>query len=565
MIRGHSSPHFFREMTKIILGIFWLTFAHTSVAASDHSQKMSWIEFRNHFITEICSSKPKRMKAVLQELGSFTVANQDSKVIADRTQWATDLISGIQKKRFRCSKDGKTYLKRGDKFLDPVTMAEIQIGDAKYKAPFVHLPVRPTLETILATSKLINSFKGPGSLDLSQLALLEKKPDFINTDQMAYLLKSQLSDSSRERLVFIRAFKMLKSKNIAEVSEALRNLSNIPSRKTLTAITKVRKNIDPVKNPELMKIADDAIAEIEFSIQIGKALSIVYSGLSYSSILFLASIGLAIVFGLMGVINLAQGELIMIGAYVTFVIQECLAAVFPSMLPLYLLISIPFVFLITGCMGALIEFSVIRHLYTRPLMTLLATWGVSIFLINMIRVSFGTQNLEFYVPDYLVGGLSVFGDFLITWNRLATIIFAIVILICTLLLVKKTRFGMNIRAVTENRSMAGAIGVNTRKVDLLSFAVGSGLAGLAGLALSTIYNVNPTMGTNFIVDAFMVVVLGGVGSIWGTVFAALFVGMINVAVEPLYGAVAAKVLVMVLIIAVIQVRPEGIFTMKVRK
>ena len=183
-------------------------------------------------------------------------------------------------------------------------MVEIKIGDAKIQKLLLHLPVRPTLETILATSKMINSFRGRDSLDLSQLALLEKKPDFINTDQMAYLLKSQLSDSSRERLVFVRAFKMLKSENIDEVSEALRNLSNIPSRKTLTAITKVRKNIDPVKNPELIEIADDAIAEIKFSIQIGKAMSIVYSGLSYSSILFLASIGLAIVFGLMGVINL---------------------------------------------------------------------------------------------------------------------------------------------------------------------------------------------------------------------------------------------------------------------
>ena len=183
-------------MAKVILSISWLAFADTSAAAYDHSKKMSWVEFKNHFITEICSSKPKRMKAVLQELGSFTVANEDSTVIRERTQWATDLISGIQKKRFRCSKNGNTYLKRGDKFLDPVSMAEIKIGDAKYKAPFLHLPVRPTLETILATSKLINSFKAD-SLDLSQLALLEKKPDFINTDQMAYLLKSQLSDSSR--------------------------------------------------------------------------------------------------------------------------------------------------------------------------------------------------------------------------------------------------------------------------------------------------------------------------------------------------------------------------------
>ena len=312
-------------------------------------------------------------------------------------------------------------------------------------------------------------------------------------------------------------------------------------------------------------MTSNAIKAIETELQVGQFLSVLYSGLSYSSILFLAAIGLAIVFGLMGVINLAQGEFIMIGAYITFVIQELLASFAQGLVPFYLLISIPFVFVVTGGIGAAIEYSVIRHLYTRPLMTLLATWGVSIFLVNAVRVLFGTQNLEFYVPDYLVGGVTLFGDFLVTWNRLATIGFAVLVLLLTWILVNKTRFGVNVRAVTENRNMAGAIGIDTRKVDVLSFALGSGLAGLAGLALSTIYNVNPTMGTNFIVDAFMVVVLGGVGSIWGTLLAALLVGIVNVAIEPVYGAVAAKVIVMTLIIVVIQFRPEGLFSLKVRK
>ena len=294
---------------------------------------------------------------------------------------------------------------------------------------------------------------------------------------MAYLLKSQLSDSSRERLVFVRAFKMLKSENIDEVSEALRNLSNIPSRKTLTAITKVRKNIDPVKNPELIEIADDAIAEIKFSIQIGKAMSIAYSGLSYSSILFLASIGLAIVFGLMGVINLAQGELIMIGAYVTFVIQESLRRSFSVDAASISFDKHSLCFLNNwghGCVDRVFSYSSFVHKASDDSF---GNLGCEYFSDKYdTSYLFGTQNLEFYVPDYLVGGLSVSAIFSITWNRLATIIFAIVILIFTLLLVKKTRFGMNIRAVTENRSMAGAIGVNTRKVDLLSFAVGSGLS-----------------------------------------------------------------------------------------
>ncbi|MDA0892854.1 MAG: urea ABC transporter permease subunit UrtB, partial [Proteobacteria bacterium] len=331
------------------------------------------------------------------------------------------------------------------------------------------------------------------------------------------------------------------------------------------ALIEIQSSLSPEASGSKVEMTSNAINAIETELQIGQFLSVLYSGLSYSSILFLAAIGLAIVFGLMGVINLAQGEFIMIGAYITFVIQELLASFAYGLVPFYLLISIPFVFVLTGGIGAAIEYSVIRHLYTRPLMTLLATWGVSIFLVNAVRVLFGTQNLEFYVPDYLVGGVTLFGDFLVTWNRLATIGFAVLVLLLTWILVNKTRFGVNVRAVTENRNMAGAIGIDTRKVDVLSFALGSGLAGLAGLALSTIYNVNPTMGTNFIVDAFMVVVLGGVGSIWGTLLAALLVGIVNVAIEPVYGAVAAKVIVMTLIIVVIQFRPEGLFSLKVRK
>ena len=562
--RGQNSPLFFQKYQTIIVCLFGLVLVSANAFSADQTYT-SETESKARFLTEICSSKPKRMKVALQDIATFTVSKSDMDSVVARTRWGIEVIAGIQEKRFRCSKEDGQYLMIGDQYLDPISLEKIEVGGAKYKAPFLHLPVRPTIETVLTTSKILFKFLTSGIIDSKQLMLLEKKPEYINTEQINYFLNQELREDFRKRLVFIRAFKLLKSSNTDEVATAIQNLSGSPSRKTLTAISKVRKVMDPVQDSSLIRIADTAIADIRLSLKISKVMATLYSGLSYSSILFLASIGLAIVFGLMGVINLAQGELIMVGAYVTFIVQECLAAIFPPLLPLYLLISIPFVFVVTGGMGALIEYSVIRHLYTRPLMTLLATWGVSIFLINLIRVSFGTQNLEFYVPDYLVGGLSVFGDFLVTWNRLATIVFAALILIFTLFLVKKTKFGTNVRAVTENRSMAEAIGVNTRKVDCLSFAVGSGLAGLAGLGLSTIYNVNPNMGTNFIVDAFMVVVLGGVGSIWGTVFAALLVGMINVAVEPLYGAVAAKVLVMILIIAVIQIRPEGIFAMKVRR
>ena len=515
----------------------------------------------------LCSSKPTQMNQALNALGSFTVESSNPSVIENNARWALWIISSLTKKQLVCSPTGSGFVKGGDGLRDAVTRELTKNDeDVKLKAPFLHLPVRPTAEIIAATTEMILASVTNDAVSDKSLESLDKKPEQVNSRQLSYLLEqSNLPGRQVKQLELVEAYLLLRSEDLTDYSTALAVLRENASRKSLTALIEIQSSLSPEASGSKVEMTSNAIKAIETELQIGQFLSVLYSGLSYSSILFLAAIGLAIVFGLMGVINLAQGEFIMIGAYITFVIQELLASFAYSLVPFYLLISIPFVFVLTGGIGAAIEYSVIRHLYTRPLMTLLATWGVSIFLVNAVRVLFGTQNLEFYVPDYLVGGVTLFGDFLVTWNRLATIGFAVLVLLLTWILVNKTRFGVNVRAVTENRNMAGAIGIDTRKVDVLSFALGSGLAGLAGLALSTIYNVNPTMGTNFIVDAFMVVVLGGVGSIWGTLLAALLVGIVNVAIEPVYGAVAAKVIVMTLIIVVIQFRPEGLFSLKVRK
>lgn len=515
----------------------------------------------------LCSSKPTQMNQALNALGSFTVESSDPLVIENNARWALWIISALTKKQLVCSPTGSGFVKGEDELRDAVTRELTKVDEnVKLKAPFLHLPVRPTAEIIAATTEMILASVTNDAVSDKSLESLDKKPEQVNSRQLSYLLKqSNLPERQVKQLELVEAYQLLRSEDLTDYSAALAVLRENASRKSLTALIEIQSSLSPEASGSKVEMTSNAINAIETELQIGQFLSVLYSGLSYSSILFLAAIGLAIVFGLMGVINLAQGEFIMIGAYITFVIQELLASFAYGLMPFYLLISIPFVFVLTGGIGAAIEYSVIRHLYTRPLMTLLATWGVSIFLVNAVRVLFGTQNLEFYVPDYLVGGVTLFGDFLVTWNRLATIGFAVLVLLLTWILVNKTRFGVNVRAVTENRNMAGAIGIDTRKVDVLSFALGSGLAGLAGLALSTIYNVNPTMGTNFIVDAFMVVVLGGVGSIWGTLLAALLVGIVNVAIEPVYGAVAAKVIVMTLIIVVIQFRPEGLFSLKVRK
>lgn len=536
------------------------------IAASVSADDLESLD-RATMVEGLCSSKPSLMNGALSQIGSYTVESSDLNQIKENSNWALWIIESLQKKRLVCTSTSIGFIQDDTGLRNAVTSNIEQFDEKpKLKAPFLHLPVRPVAEITAATTEIVLSTVSDNIVSEIALASLNKKPEQVNARQLDYLLNQpDLPGHLAEQLQLVKAYLMLKSDDLNEYKFAIDVFVENASRKTLTALTQVQATLLDNASEAKTAYTSEAIKTIENELRIGQFLSVLYSGLSYSSILFLAAIGLAIVFGLMGVINLAQGEFIMIGAYITFMIQEFLASHLTALLPFYLLISIPFVFILTGGVGAAIEYSVIRHLYSRPLMTLLATWGVSIFLVNAVRVIFGTQNLEFYVPEYLVGGINLYGDFLVTWNRLATIGFAIMILLVTWLLINKTRFGINVRAVTENRSMSGGIGINTRRIDILSFGLGSGLAGLGGLALSTIYNVNPTMGTNFIVDAFMVVVLGGVGSIWGTLLAALLVGTVNVAIEPIYGAVAAKVIVMTLIIVVIQFRPEGLFSLKVRK
>ena len=315
-------------------------------------------------------------------------------------------------------------------------------------------------------------------------------------------------------------------------------------------------------DPAFKAAVDAALTRIRRGIALGDVLASLYSGISLASILFMAAIGLAVIFGLMGVINLAQGEMIMIGAYVTWLVQQGLRHYAPALLDAYLILAIPVAFLVTATIGMALEAALLRHLYRRPLLSLLATWAVSLFLTNLVRVTFGTQNLDFVTPSYVSGGVPVIGDFILTWNRFFAIAFAAVTLALTFAVLRLTPLGLSIRAVTQNRTMAACLGIPVRRVDMLAFGLGSGLAGLAGLALAPIYSVNPQMGQGFIIDSFMVVVLGGVGTIAGTVIASLGIGQINVLIEPIWGAVVAKVLVLLMIIAFLQWRPEGLVAVR---
>jgi urea transport system permease protein len=292
---------------------------------------------------------------------------------------------------------------------------------------------------------------------------------------------------------------------------------------------------------------------------------VVFTGISLGSILLLAALGLAITYGLMGVINMAHGELMMIGAYATFVIQNLFRQYLPELFDWYLLLAVPASFLAAALMGAILERSVFRFLYGRPLETLLASWGISLVLMQLVRTVFGAQNVQVENPNWMSGGFDVLSNLTLPYNRLAIIVFAALVLVGMTLLIAKTRMGLFVRSVTQNRPMASCMGVNTARVDTLAFSLGAGIAGLAGCALSQIGNVGPDLGQSYIVDSFMVVVLGGVGQIAGTVYAALGLGMVNKFLEGWTGAVLAKILVLVIVVIFIQKRPQGLFAIKGRE
>ncbi|PTW59071.1 amino acid/amide ABC transporter membrane protein 1 (HAAT family) [Breoghania corrubedonensis] len=289
----------------------------------------------------------------------------------------------------------------------------------------------------------------------------------------------------------------------------------------------------------------------------------VWYGLSLGSVLLLAAIGLAITFGVMGVINMAHGEMVMIGAYTTFMVQEVIRNSAPWLFDASLAIALPLAFLIAGAVGVALERFVIRFLYGRPLETLLATWGISLILQQAVRTIFGANNREVGTPSWM-SGLTEVGGLTITYNRLAIIIFSLVVFGVLITVLKSTRFGLYTRAVTQNRRMASSMGIRTPWVDAMTFGLGSGIAGIAGVALSQIDNVSPNLGQSYIIDSFMVVVFGGVGNLWGTLVGAMTLGVVNKFLEPYAGAVLAKILLLVFIILFIQKRPRGLFALKGR-
>ncbi len=320
--------------------------------------------------------------------------------------------------------------------------------------------------------------------------------------------------------------------------------------------------LESEKDEELRIEAQRSLREIESGLAWGERLGVVFTSVSLGSILLLAALGLAITYGLMGVINMAHGELIMIGAYATYVVQGLFRNT--AFFDWYLLVAIPIAFAVSALVGIAMERTVIRWLYGRPLETLLATWGISLILIQAVRTIFGAQNVQVENPAFMSGGFEVMTGVVLPWSRIVIIGFAAFVLVLIYFLLNRTRLGLFVRGVTQNREMASCVGVPTARVDMWAFGLGSGIAGLAGCALSQIGNVGPDLGQAYIVDSFMVVVLGGVGQLAGTVYAALGLGFANKLLEAWQGAVLAKIAVLIFIIVFIQKRPQGMFALKGR-
>lgn len=477
----------------------------------------------------------------------------------DDRAFAAPLARAAIDRKFACDDAGAVLTEGG---LDAVSRAPRE-AQGTPRSPLLSLKNRPVFE--LADAAFALRAAPTAGQRAAALKTLERRPALIPEGLLERAAEAEADAGLKAQIENLAQSAALNASDPAARIRAIGRVAENTNRRTLTQLTALKDDPAYASDAGFRRAVDAGIAKVERGIAIGDVMATLYNGLSFASILFMAAIGLAIIFGLMGVINLAQGELIMIGAYVTWLVQQGLRYAAPGLLDWYLVLAIPVAFLATAAIGIALETLLLRHLYKRPLMSLLATWAVSLFLMNLVRVVFGTQNLQFETPFYVSGGVPVIGDFIFTWNRMFAIAFAAVTLTLTWLVVRKTPLGLNIRAVTQNRDMAACIGIPTRRVDMMAFGLGSGLAGLAGLALSPIYSVNPQMGQNFIIDSFMVVVLGGVGTIAGTVVAALGIGQINVLIEPLWGAVAAKVIVLLMIIGFLQWRPEGLFAVKGRR
>lgn len=477
---------------------------------------------------------------------------------------ALPLLQGLLDGEVQTIGADRVLLVKGDTAIDAVSGLAVSPLPEGREDVVVNNRLRRALATGIAVLKLSAPER---AVRLAAAKELHHRADDAALPAIAGALAKESDAEVRGLLALTQASIELASPDRATRIGAVRALagSDTGATKTLlTALLERRGEVYAEPDPEIRAEVERSLRAVEQRLRTGEILARVFSGISLGTILLLAALGLAITYGLMGVINLAHGELIMIGAYATYVVQDLFRHYAPTAFDLYPIVAMPIAFAVSACVGVLLERTVICHLYGRPLETLLATWGLSLLLIQGVRTVFGAQNVQVENPGWMSGGFEIMTNVVLPWSRVVIIGFTVCIVVALWLLLTRTRLGLFMRAVTQNRAMAGALGVRTPRVDMLAFGLGSGIAGLAGCALSQIGNVGPDLGQNYIVDSFMVVVLGGVGQLVGTVYAALGLGLVNKLIEAWQGAVLAKIAVLVFIIVFIQKRPQGLFALKGR-
>ncbi len=453
----------------------------------------------------------------------------------------------------------KVFVMKDDKGFDPVTGAEVPVSEDAEEV-ISNNYMRGEIDTALATLAL---FSTDNKARANAVQALLKDPSESRLPLVEKALAAEKDDAIRAQLELARQAALLSSTDAGKRIEAAKALEAARSTNTRLLLNE-RLTIEEDEAVKTQLRA--SLTAVNASLAWGERLGQLFSGISLGSVLLLVALGLAITYGLMGVINMAHGELMMIGAYATYVMQGLFQTYLPeSMFGWYLVAAIPASFFAAALAGAVLERSVIRFLYGRPLETLLATWGISLMLQQLARTIFGAQNVGVENPSWMSGSLQVLPSLSLPWNRVLIVAFAVLVLAGMGYLISRTRLGLFVRGVTQNRPIASCMGVNTARIDTYAFALGSGIAGLAGCALSQIGNVGPDLGQTYIVDAFMVAVVGGVGQLAGTVYAALGLGVLNKLLEGWSGAVLAKISVLVLIIVFIQKRPQGIFAVKGRE
>ena len=448
---------------------------------------------------------------------------------------------------------------RDDKAVDAATGASTLLPDGAEEI-INNNRMRRELQNALAALRLFSPDRA------ARAAAIEELKDQIDETRLPLLQRAEAAETDsalKSELAMLKAAALIASDDPAKRLAAAKLLadSDQPATRSLL-IERQRSESDAA----VQKALAASLSTVEQRLKWGEWLGVLFTGASLGSILLLVALGLAITYGLMGVINMAHGELVMIGAYATWFVQNLFRQWLPAeAFDWYIVAAIPASFMVSALVGALLERTVIRWLYGRPLETLLATWGISLILQQSVRSLFGAQNVGVENPSWLSGGVQVLPNLTLPFNRLAILAFAALVLIGMALLIGRTRLGLFVRGVTQNRRMAACVGVDTARVDMLAFALGAGIAGLAGCALSQIGNVGPDLGQSLIVDSFMVVVLGGVGQIAGTVYAGLGLGVLNKLLESWQGAVLAKIMVLVFIVVFIQKRPQGLFALKGRE